>query len=288
MNKFIGIDIGGTNIRVALVNEDYEIECMNKDNTLKGVDSTDDLYQKISNLIKSIPNYNEAVAIGIGIPGAVDLNGELLTARNAKILLKLDLKTRLYNEFKKQIYIENDAKVAALAESIEGAGKDSKIVQYVTISTGVGGGIVIDKKLYQGSSNIAGYLGRMIVNGTDQADKCMSGTALLNKAKEEIDNSIEKTEKLFELARNKNEIANKIVEEFKKNLTTLLLNISITVNPDIIVLGGGIINERDVYLNDVIETYHERAHILAKDVNIKIAELEEPGVIGAAIYASKM
>lgn len=125
----------------------------------------------------------------------------------------------------------------------------------------------------------------MILDGENTSNSLISCTALLEQAKEKIDLKITNTFELFDLERNGNQIAKEIVKDFKKYLTVLLLNISSTINPDIIILGGGVLKSKDNYLLEVINNFKIKAHPLAKNTIIDTAMFEEPGIIGAAILA---
>lgn len=286
MSNYIGIDIGGTNIRVGLIDENNNLICTYKEPTLKEVTKVEELYQKIRNLIKKLPNYQTAKAIGIGAPGYIDVvAGEIKTATNLKMLAGFPLRERLKKDFEKAIYIDNDARVATLGEAITGAGKGKKIVCYVTISTGLGGGVVIENNIYHGSGNLGGYFGSLILNGEATSEALISGTGLIKQAKELIDNNIQSAVEIFALANNGNVLAKEIVEKFKRNLAVLLLNISYTINPNIIVLGGGVLKSKEYFLEDVVKEFRLKAKDTAKDTIIETALLEEPGVIGAALLA---
>lgn len=285
MIEYIGIDIGGTNIRVGAVDKNYNIIYINKEGTLENVTSSEELYIKIKEMIMNVPNYKEAKAIGIGVPGAVKSN-RIMTARNLMYLKDFPLAERLKYDFDKEVYIENDAKVAALAQALKGIGKDFNKVCYITLSTGVGGGVVIDKNIYQGANNIAGYFSRMILDGKNIAENLISGTALVNKAKQNRLENIKNSYNLFKYSE-ENEIASKIVDEFIHDLVVLLLNISITLNPDIIILGGGVMNSSDYFLEKTRSQFNNLAHNFAKNTKIEKADLKEPGVIGAAMLCIK-
>ena len=125
----------------------------------------------------------------------------------------------------------------------------------------------------------------MILDGKNISEVLISGTALLKQAREKIDKNIKTTAELFELEQNNNILAQKIVEEFKKNLTVLLLNISSTINPDIIILGGGVIKSKHRFLQDVINNFKEKSYKLAKDTIIETTDLGELGILGAALFA---
>ena len=286
MSNYIGIDVGGTNIRIGVIDENNNIQYLHKEPTLDNVSNKEELYNKILGLIQNVPCYNECNAIGIGVPGAVKDLSEIKTARNLEFLKEISLHERLSKDLNKMIFIENDAKVAALAEASCGAGKDYNIVCYITISTGLGGGIVADKNIYYGANGVGGYFSRMILDGQNIAENLVSGTAFKNKVNEKIGYTISSVQEGFELAKTNEDISN-VVKEFKQNLTNLLLNISITVNPYIIVIGGGVVNAKEYFLDDVKDRFRQEVHSFAKETKIEIASLDEPGVIGAGLLAKK-
>lgn len=287
MIEYIGIDIGGTNIRIGAIDGKENIIFLYKEPTFKDVITSEDLYMKIKRSIKKVPNYEQVKAIGIGAPGVVDEQiGQIITSENISILNNFPLVEKLKQDFNKPIFLENDARVAAYAEAIKGRGKNKKIVCYITISTGLGGGVIIDNKIYHGSNNLGAYFSKMILDGKNTSNSLISGTALMEKAKHN-NIHIKNTAELFELEKNNNIIAKEIIEEFKRNLTVLLLNICSTINPDIIILGGGVMKSKDNFLIDVLNDFKEKVHPLAKNTIIDVVLTEEPGVIGAALLAKK-
>lgn len=283
MIEYVGIDIGGTNIRVAGIDKNNNVVSFNSVKTMENVNSAEDLYYKIKELIERITSFQKIKGIGIGCPGAIDENGNITTCRNVPYLKEYPLVEKLKKDFGVKVKIENDARIAAYAESLEGAGKEYSNVCYITISTGLGGGVVIDKKIYKGGRNIGGYFSRMILDGQNIAENLVSGTAIINKTKEKTKQNIVIAQEVFSLAQ-KNKDAQKIVDEFKKNLVNLLLNISITISPEIIVIGGGVMKGKKYFFNDVKKDFKEKAHNFAKNTKIVEAKLKEPGVIGAALY----
>lgn len=289
MSNYIGIDIGGTNIRVGAIDENSNLICLYKESTFKNVTNVEELYEKIVDLIKKIPNYKTVKSIGIGAPGYIDVEaGKIKTATNIKMIADFPLKERLEKDFGKNVYLDNDARVATLGEAIVGAGKGKKIVCYVTISTGLGGGVVLENSIYHGSTNLGGYFCRLILDGEQTSEALISGTGLIKQAKEKINPNIQSAGELFELARTGNTLAKEIIEKFKRNLVILLLNISYTINPNIIVLGGGVLKSKEYFLEDVVKEFKLKAKDTAKDTIIETALLEEPGVIGAALLAKSL
>ena len=287
--EYIGIDIGGTNIRIGGINKKEELIFEYKEKTKENVTTGDDLYEKIKKLIKMVPNFKNYKAIGIGSPGSINKElGQVITSKNLSILNNYPLVEKLKKEFNKPIFLENDAVVAALAEATKGKGKSKKIVYYITISTGVGGGIIIDKNIYPGSNNLGTFFSQIILDGKNTTNGLISGTALLKQTKEKLDKNIKNARELFELEKNHNTIAEEIIKEFKNNFTTLLLNISSIINPDIIILGGGVMKSKDRFLSEVIENFRNKAHPQAKDTIIETAQFKEPGIIGAALLAKTL
>lgn len=281
---YIGLDIGGTNIRVGAVNNN-EITYSYKEKTLDNVSNVDELYNKIIRLIENVPNYKNANAIGISVAGSVDnKTSNIVTSKNLSMLINYPLKTKLEKHFNINVFIENDAKVIGLAESILGKGKDYNIVCYITISTGCGGAFIVNKKIYTGSNNFGGYIPRIILDGKNTSDNLLSGRAMYENAKEVL--NINEVKDIFDLYRNNNEIAKKIVDDFKNNLLVLLLNVSATLNPDIIILGGSMLNDSDVYLDEVKKMYYDNIHPLAKNTIIDVSTLKDAGILGACLLAN--
>ena len=273
MKKYIGVDIGGTNIRVALVDENNNILYFNKEKTLENVNNANDLYNKILSMLKKVENIEECSAIGIGVPGAVKELKEIMTCRNIELLKNFPLKERIEKDLNIKVVIENDAKVAALAEAVCGAGAGSDIVTYVTISTGLGGATIINGNIYNGANGVGSYLS-------------ISGTALINTVNERCKIECKSAQEVFKLADN-NDTIKEIISNYKKYVLALLLNISITINPNAIVLGGGVMKAKEYFLEEVKKEFIEKAHSFARNTKILEAKLEEPGVIGAAILAKQ-
>lgn len=288
MVEYIGVDIGGTNIRVGGMDENENILLEFQGPTFQNVTTSEDLDFKIKNLIKKIPNYQNAKAIGIGVPGSIDTSvKQIIDCDHLSLLNHFPLVKSFEQEFGVPIFLENDARVAALAEAICGKGKANNLVCYITISTGLGGGIVINKDIYHGSNNFGAYFSKMLLDGEHTSDCLISGTALCRMAQERINANIQNTESLFELYQSGNKVATQIIKEFKKHLLVLLFNICSTFNPEIILLGGGVLKSKDFFLEDVKKEFQKKVHLLAQNTVIDIAQIKEPGMIGACLLAKE-
>ena len=156
----VGVDIGGTQTRVALVNDIGEVFKKEAFKTLK--DNPVENLNKINEIIKS---FNvDVVGVGISCPGPLDLkNGIVLTPPNLPGWHNFHLKAESEKIMQLPAFVENDANLAALAEVVYGAGKGFDIVQYLTISTGIGGGLTINKEIYQGSNGFAQEIANSIL-----------------------------------------------------------------------------------------------------------------------------
>ena len=253
----IGVDIGGTNTRVALVDEKGNILHLVKEGTKDGVRTGKCFRDKLVRMIESIPNYRDCARIGLGVPGMV-VGDDVTSCRNFSQLKGYPLKQEIQKHFNKPVAIQNDAKLATLGEALAGAGKGHNTVAYVGLGTGVGGGVAIDGKIYMGATNLGGYFSRMILDGNNIAENLLKGSTF-NEQKHDL-------------------------REYKKNLTNLLINISVTINPDVIVLGGGVMESAQYFLEDVISAFKKATHDCAKSTRIIPVKLEYPGVVGAALY----
>lgn len=284
MIEYIGLDIGGTNIRVGAIDEKDRLVSFESQRTMENVKTANDLYKKIKVMIKNVADGANIKRIGIGYPGAIDTKGNITTSRNIPIFKDFPLKEKIEKDFKNEVLIENDARVGALAESIKGAGKDYTTICYATLSTGLGGAVIKNKKIFRGDRNIAGYFSRMMLDTEDIAEHRLSGTSVVNLANKEYNLKVNNVQEVFAMAK-RNEAANKILEDYKKYLTMLLLNISITLSPDVIILGGGVMKAKKYFLEDVKKAFKAQAHSFAKDTIIVEAKLKEPGVVGACLLA---
>lgn len=282
--NFIGIDVGGTNIRIGATDESGVLRFSHSEPVLANVNSPDNFLEKLIRLVKSIPGWETGKGIGIGIPGMVS-GEEITTCRNIPMLKGYPLATKLKKQLGLPVFIQNDAKLAAFGETLAGAGADGNIVCYVGLGTGVGGGVVMDKKIYLGSSNLGGYFSRIILDGENLCEHLVSGTGLLAQAKKKIE-PLESITDFLDLVKQKDPAATEVFNQFKKNLVNLLLCLSVTINPDTIVLGGGLMKSHRLFFDEVVTQFMEKAHSAAVDTKINLAILEEPGVVGAALFAA--
>ena len=247
MNK-IGIDLGGTKTEGILLDDNFEtIERKRvKTNQEKGYSS---ILELIKNLVDDLrQETNQKTSIGICTPGALSRKSGLIKNSNTQCLIGKDLKTDLENIFKQNISIENDANCFALAESKLGAAQDFDTVFGVIMGTGVGGGLIINDQIHNGRTNIAGEWGHHCIRPEGNSCYCgnrgcvetyLSGPAL-EKRWEHLSN---KRQSLSEIIHNNEDNSlQKWKTEFLENFGLALGNVIDILDPDVIVLGGGLSN----------------------------------------------
>lgn len=309
---YIGIDVGGTGIKAGVVTESGKIIKSAAIATNQRADYKD-LVKDMANLVFKVLNQahvslDNVKSIGIGFPSAVDeKNGVVLYTANINLN-----NAPVVSEFKKHIdkpiYIGNDANCAALGEYF--ALNDDTVENFVaiTLGTGVGGGIIIGKKLYTGSNGSAGELGhiRIVMDGEKCScgrDGCLesyaSATALikssLNAAQDNPDSLLAKNIKenggrsngklVFDTAQTGDETAKKVINDYIKYLSEGIIDIINIFQPSVIAIGGGVSRQGDNLLNPVKEYVNGKVYGASyiTPCRITIAKLgNDAGIVGAA------
>ena len=281
MNK-IAIDIGGTFMRVALFKNNAIIK-MVKEQTPKTKEA---FIKQLIELIYEVKDNQKINGIGVGIPGPADYEKGIIFNPTNLPLRNVNLKKILQNKFKTKIAFENDACCVALAEKNFGVKRKNFLV--LTLGTGIGGGIVIDNKLYKGEGT-AGEIGHMIlqympykrehheINNPGSFEILASGEAMRQMSKVQYKKSLS-AKQLKDLARQGDKKAEKILDETTLYLAMGISNLIYIFNPEIIVLSGGVKEAGDYFL-DKIKT----KMIMFNPIKTKIiwTRMEEPGLIGA-------
>lgn len=293
MKTYIGVDLGGTNVRVAKVSENGEIlEVVKKSTEINlGVDHVID---RIVSMIKSIDGYEKCGGVGMGVPGPVDtVNGVMMLATNLPGFEGFPMVKTISERVGLPVYADNDVNVACLAESYHGAGKGLPICYYVTISTGIGGAFSVNNHLVSGKAGYAGEIGDLIIDRNRErvnylnigaVENEASGTAITRKGKAVFgDDKIQHAGNVFDLAREGDERALKIVDEMAYDLAQMFSSIALIIDPHVFVVGGGCMKSKDVFFDKTIEYFKSMVHVGMRDVKFVQAELEEPGLVGAAM-----
>lgn len=312
----IGVDLGGTNIKIALVDMEGRIVYSNSEPTgaEMGYEYTiNNIKEMIRSCLRETKTQKEAVeSIGIGVPGQVDFERGIVSCLpNIPGWVDIPLSKMINEEFDLPVGVDNDVNCAALGEFYYGAGKGSKNVVCITVGTGVGAGIILNGQLIRGISGAAGEVGHLILqdNGgeicgcgnTGCLESLASGPSIVKMARDYIAGG--KTAKFREIAVNAR-ITPKIVAEAAKQgdavskkiyeitgywLGIALANVVNLLNPEKIIIGGGVAQADDILLEPVRETIKKRALKISADaVKIVPAQLEESaGVVGASLLLVK-
>lgn len=288
-----GIDIGGTNTRIALIDEAYEI--IQRIQFPTDVNNPQATLRKIQETVQS---FSVAIAgVGLSCPGPLDLKqGIILDTPNLKggwhgLAVSKELSARL----KVPVFLENDANLACLAEAVLGQGKDYSYVQFLTISTGLGSGLVIDKKIYQGAHGFAHEIANIPLwrNGPSHGsiypggvEAICSGTAITTRAKK-AGLDVEHAGDVYTLACSQNQTAIDIMEDAKEYLANTIAIIYAFVDPEIVILGGSVAIKIPGFVEDVEQRVKTKVYPniqpLVKVVKTNLSE--DSGLLGAACLA---
>ncbi|MBQ7889918.1 MAG: ROK family protein [Erysipelotrichaceae bacterium] len=293
MKKIIGIDLGGTNVRVAKITENGEVLQEIKSPSY-GMEGPEKVTSNIIELVKQIDDYQSCIGIGIGVPGPVDtVNRVMKLSSNLKGFVDYPLAQKLEEATGLPTFMDNDANVAGLAEARVGAGKGYPIVYYVTISTGIGGALVVDGKVISGRRGYAGEIGNLIIDpyrepfnnlNAGASESEASGRALTRKGQAVFgEDKINHAGDVFALYDQKDPEAIKLVDQMTTDLAVLFSHISLITDPHMFVIGGGMTKSKEYWWDTMIEKFQQRVHGGMRDVIFTEAQLSEPGIVGAAM-----
>ena len=306
---FIGLDLGGTNIATGIVNSKDELLASVKVPT-QAEDGWKIITERMGDTIAEVMQKagvkpTEVKAIGVCSPGALDIpNGIVIRSPNLR-WFNVPLKKIIEDRFNIPTYFDNDANVAGLGENRYGAGVGSKHMLYMTISTGIGGGIIIDGKIYHGATFGAGEIGHITLDKNGPLCGCgnhgcieaiASGPAIARNAKERLHEHPESllhhytnitAREVSEAAHAGDQYALSVVETAARNIGVVLAGLINTLNPDCVVIGGGVSNMGDILFKPLIAEVKERA-IPSFVENLKIVPAKlggDVGVMGAIALA---
>lgn len=298
----LAIDLGGTNLKVALLDLGYKIRQKSVLNTRQFRSKTR-LITAIKGAVEKMLKENRLsirslLGLGLGLPGPVDLKkGTVHFFPNIPGWKEVKIKAILEKSLKVKVYIDNDANLMALAESRLGAARNFDHAVCLTLGTGIGGGIIIEKNLYRGSVFAAAEIGHLPINLEGPSCSCggwacleayVGNQRILGRAKKIFGPRIS-LEALTILAKKGNRRASALWEEAGRYLGVALSGVVNLLNPDVIVLGGGVANAGKILFSAVKKTIRKRAMpTAAKHVQVLRAKLgNDAGLIGAAILVKE-
>ncbi|MGN0026600.1 MAG: ROK family protein [Clostridium sp.] len=303
----VGVDLGGTKIYTALVDLDGNIikEVTVKTEAQKGDTVVLDKIIKTIDDVLIGTDIDEIKAIGVGSPGPLDVENGLIVYTPNLPFKNFNIVKPIKEKYKIDTYLDNDANVATLSEYMFGAGKGSKNMVYVTVSTGIGGGAILNGSLFRGSTSNALEIGHITVmkggprcgcGNTGCAEALASGTAIMKRAKEAIESKVETSLKNYEEVTAKevfleaekgDKVSKDILNDALSYLGITISNIANSFDPDKIIIGGGV-SEAGRIVFDKIDYEMERRCLKTIYNNCKIEKAvlgSKAGVLGAAALA---
>ncbi len=311
MKYYVGIDLGGTNIVAGVVDEEYNIiaKASTKTNCPRPEkEIADDMARVALQAVKNADlTIDDIEWIGVGTPGIANSATGIIEYSNNLGFKNTPMVKYIQETIDKPVFIENDANAAAYGEYVAGAAKGAKNAVCITLGTGVGGGIIVDGKIYSGSNFAGAEIGHTVIEVDGAQCSCgrkgcfeaySSATGLIRMTKEAIEMFPDCT--MAEMAAEKNKVtartsfdamragdkaAKDVVDKYIKYLAAGITNTINIFQPDVLCIGGGVCNEGDPLLLPVKALVKEEVYTRnsEKNAEIVIAKLgNDAGIIGAA------
>jgi glucokinase len=305
---YIGVDLGGTSVKVGICDESGKLL-----HTYEGPTDADQgpevVLEHIADYVRKIVadssyEWEQVAGIGAGLAGFLDIPEGIVKFSPNLQWTNVQAKKSLEAKLGKPVKIDNDANVAALGEAWAGAGAGIPNVVCYTLGTGVGGGIIINSKIYQGSAGMAGELGHMSIVPDIEAINCgcgqvgcletvSSATGIVRMANDAVERGehtslalLEKIEAkhVFDAARVGDEVSLRIVNRAAYYLGRSMASLAVVLNPQRFILGGGVSKAGDILFEPIRETFKKYTPAqLQEGVDIVAATLgNDAGVVGAA------
>lgn len=305
MKYCFGVDIGGTTVKMGLLEEEGKIVDkweITTDTSEEGKAILPNVAASIENKMKEHGLTKEGIiGVGAGVPAPVTAEGIVNGSANLGWNYK-EVKKELEELTGMKACIGNDANVAALGEMWKGGGAGEKNVIMVTLGTGVGGGVIINGKVLVGANGAGGEIGHLCVN-YEEKDKCgcgncgcleqyASATGIVRLAKKKLGQELRPTiltkedvtaKDVFDAVKAGDETAKEIAVEFGRYLGYALANLAAVLDPAVIVIGGGVSKAGEVLIPYIREPFMERAFFANRNVKFALATLgNDAGICGAA------
>lgn len=310
----IGVDVGGTKILAAAIDTDHPTKLLRAHRvpTPAGTGAVDAITEVVARLRDeaTAAGHGPVMGVGVGLPGLVGPDGVLFGAPHVPDLVGLPLRSTLATALGLPVTIDNDANCAAWAEVVAGVGRGTSEVLVVTLGTGIGGGLVIDGTLRHGAHGAAGEPGHMVVDPAGPACPCgrrgcweryASGTGLglLGQAAAAAGDApallaragsadAVRGEDVVNVARNGDRGARAVIESFAGWLGLGLANLVTLLDPELVVVGGGLADVADLFLDRAREVMVAQSlgAPTRPPARLEVATLgSDAGVIGAALVA---
>lgn len=312
--KYVGVDIGGTNLKAGLVDENGVLLATQKMKVASIADD-DGLAWTVASLVQELAHtvnisVSDVASVGVGVPGTVEIRSGSINYTCNLPLRNVPLRKLFHRYLSIPLYIENDANCAALAEFLVGAGRDSKRFVTITLGTGVGAGIVHNGKIYHGANGMAGEVGHMVIQrgglpcpcgrhgcweqyASATALKRMTAAALAAHPHSILAQVVAENEgrvsgqSAFIAARRGDPVGQQVCDEYVDYLACGVVNVVNIFQPDTLAIGGGVSNEAEEQLLLPVQQSVARESIpCGRDRRTRIVKAElgnRAGIIGAAL-----
>ncbi len=308
----LGIDIGGTNLKFGILNKKFELVA-DFSYKMPHLIDLNTIQEALINSILKISKEYKLSSIGIGAPGIIDNDGLIIVSPNIPAFNKFNLldfikqsvTPILGNDF--PIKLENDANIAAIAEMTLGSGAFYNNFVYITLGTGVGGAIIINRQLYRGNNGAAGEIGHMIFNSnaktkkrefrTGVLEEYLGKNAIINYAKRlayKFPNSIINKNKKFDIISISNyadegdELATRCMEKIGYYLGITITSVANLLDINHFIIGGGISKSSELFYSKASEVANKRSlpHLQSNIVIERAKFGSKAGIIGSAIFGA--
>ena len=312
--KYVGVDIGGTNLKAGLVDENGVLLATQKMKVASIADD-DGLAWTVASLVQELAHtvnipVSDVASVGVGVPGTVEIRSGSINYTCNLPLRNVPLRKLFHRYLSIPLYIENDANCAALAEFLVGAGRDSKRFVTITLGTGVGAGIVHNGKIYHGANGMAGEVGHRVIQrgglpcpcgrhgcweqyASATALKRMTAAALAAHPHSILAQVVAENEgrvsgqSAFIAARRGDPVGQQVCDEYVDYLACGVVNVVNIFQPDTLAIGGGVSNEAEEQLLLPVQQRVARESIpCGRDRRTRIVKAElgnRAGIIGAAL-----
>lgn len=315
---YIGIDLGGTKIAAGIVDENGKI--IHKDSlptgrTRESQAIVDDICLIIEKMLADTKISKEEIhSVGIGSPGSLDREKGMIIANFNLGFRYVRIREEIQKVINVAVFVENDANCAAIAESIAGTAKGAEHAIIVTIGTGIGGGIIVNNKLYIGVNGAGGELGHVVICLDGEPCTCgrkgcweaySAAPALIRQTKamaekypsskiwELIDGNLDKVDAkvAFDAAKLGDEAGLKVVDKYIDLFAEALSNMVNIFQPEVIAIGGGVSKEGEYLLAPLREKMKGRTFFIGDLQSTRIVEAQmgnDAGIVGAALISKRL
>lgn len=299
--RWIGIDIGGTNIKYGLVDQEGQVTQNSQIDTPK---THGNLVEYLGRIISTFQKNQHIQGVGISAPGVILTDGTMITAGALYDSYGKNLVKDLHTKFSLPVYVENDANAATIAEQWIGNAQQKKNYLCIVIGTGIGGGIVVDGEIFRGTHGMAGEFGWMMidqlpkegnleVSSLNQRASVIGG--ICEKYNQLSGSSIREAQIIFEKYKLGDPKAHQVLNDFYQSLSVGILNLISCFDPEIVLIGGAIsengefINTLQMKLKEMI-IRHEAITAALKNIDISVTAVKlrnNAGLIGAVYQLRK-